>query len=140
MDNILGISAGVCLRLECNDVMSKKNYNLKTGEAIITKGYNLPSKHIIHTVGPIVYDKVTNAQKKELETCYINCLNLAKENKIRTIAFPCISTGLFNFPKDVASKIAIKKVDEYLENNKEYFDKIIFCVYTNDDYLSYKNY
>ena len=140
LDNILGISAGVCLRLECNEIMKYKDYNLKTSEVMITKGYNLPSKYIIHTVGPIVNHEVTDKEKKELVACYKNCLELAKQKNIRTIAFPCISTGLFNFPKDIAASIAVKTVDKYLDSNKEYFDKIIFCVFTDEDYNYYKNY
>lgn len=140
LDNILGLSAGVCLRLECDKIMKKRNYNLKTGESIITNGYNLPSKYIIHTVGPIINNKVTKKEKQQLALCYINCLELAKKNNIKTIAFPCISTGIFSFPKDIACNIAIKTVDNYLDNNKNYFERIIFCVFSQEDYNYYMNY
>lgn len=139
LDNIIGIAAGVCLRLECNEIMKKKDYYLETGQAIITRGYNLPSNYIIHTVGPIIDYQVTELQKRQLAECYNSCLDLAKEYNIRTIAFPCISTGLFHFPKDLAAKIAIQTVDDYLDRNREYFDKIIFCVFSNEDYHAYQN-
>ncbi|HIT71260.1 MAG TPA: macro domain-containing protein [Candidatus Scatovivens faecipullorum] len=91
-----------------------------------------------HTVGPIIYDEVTDKEIKELQECYINSLNLAKENKIRTIAFPCISTGEFRFPKEEASKIAIESVDRFLNENREYFDKVVFNVYKEEDYKIYE--
>ena len=72
IDNQINTFAGVELRLECNEIMKTKNYYLETGKAIITKGYNLPSKNVIHTVGPIIYDFVTEEKEKELATCYIN--------------------------------------------------------------------
>lgn len=111
-------NAGVSLRLECNEIMKKKDYNLKTSEAIYTKGYNLPSKYIIQTVGPIIYDKVSETEEKQLANCYINSLKLAISIGVRNIAFPCISTGEFRFPKDQASKIAVSTVDKFLDENK----------------------
>ena len=139
IDNQIQTFAGVRLRLECNEVMKTKNYNLKTGEAIITNGYNLPAKYVIHTVGPIIDDNVTEEKEKQLADCYRNSLKLAMENNIKTIAFPCISTGVFRFPKDEASKIAIKTVDEFLDNHKNGFEKVIFSVYSDEDYEIYKN-
>ena len=138
IDNQINTFAGISLRLECNEIMKEKDYFLETGKAIITNGYNLPAKYVIHTVGPIIYDKVTDKEIKELQECYINSLNLAKENKIRTIAFPCISTGEFRFPKEQASKIAIESVDRFLNKNRNYFDKVIFNVYGEEDYKIYE--
>lgn len=140
LDNILGTAAGVCLRNECNDIMKEKNYHLNTSEAIITNAYNLPSRYIIHTVGPIVTSEVTDFQKKELFNCYWNCLTLAKEKNIKTIAFPCISTGLFCFPKDLASRIAISAVDCFLKEHSGCFEHVIFCVFSEEDYHFYMNY
>lgn len=80
---------------------------------------------------------MTKKEIEELENCYINSLNLAKENKIRQIAFPCISTGEFRFPKEEACKIAIKTIKEYLKENTKYFDKIVFNVFTDEDYSIY---
>lgn len=116
----------------------KKIKILETKEAFITKGYNLPSKYVIHTVGPIIYDFVTKEKKEEVANCYINSLKLAKKYKIKTIAFPCISTGEYHFPKELASKIAIRSVNEFLSKNKDCFDKIVFNVFTNEDYKIYE--
>ena len=138
IDNQINTFAGISLRLECNEIMKEKDYFLETGKAFITNGYNLLAKYVIHTVGPIIYDKVTNKEIKELQDCYINSLNLAKENKIRTIVFPCISTGEFRFPKGQASKIAIKTVDRFLDENRDYFDKVVFNVYGEEDYKIYE--
>ena len=117
--------------------MKNLNYNLETGKAFITKGYNLPSKYVIHTVGPIIYENVTEKEILELKNCYINSLELAKENNIKTIAFPCISTGEFRFPKELASKIAIDTIKEYLDTNEKYFERIIFNVFLDVDYKIY---
>ena len=136
IDNSIHSASGVQLRLECNARM-KEIGSLNTGKAFITKGYNLPSKYVIHTVGPIIYGSVTEKEKVELKNCYINSLELAKENNIKEIAFPCISTGEFKFPKEEACIIAIKAVNEYLEQNKGCFDKVVFNVFTNEDYNIY---
>ena len=117
----------------------KKIKSLKTGKAFITSGYNLPSKYVIHTVGPIIYENVTEKEISKLKNCYINSLELAKVNNIKTIAFPCISTGEFRFPKELASKIAIETIKEYLDTNEEYFEKIIFNVFSDEDYKIYLN-
>ena len=137
IDNQINSNAGVSLRLECNEIMRTKKYHLETSEAIITKGYNLPAKYVIHTVGPIIYENVTEKEILKLKKCYINSLELAKENNIKTIAFPCISTGEFRFPKDIASKTAIEAIKEYLETNEKYFEKIIFNVFSEEDYKIY---
>lgn len=131
IDNQINTYAGVPLRLECNEYMKTIDYNLPTGEAFITKAYNLPAQHVIHTVGPIIQSKVNDSHKKLLSNCYKNCLRLAQENNIRTIAFCSISTGVFRFPKDLACQIAIQTVDDYLDEYGENFDKIVFNVYSN---------
>ena len=138
IDNQINTFAGISLRLECNKIMKDKNYNLETGEAIITKGYNLPSEYVIHTVGPIINYEVTEREENELKNCYINSLKLAIKNGIRTIAFPCISTGEFRFPKEIASRIAIKTVDNLLNKYKDNFDKVVFNVYGEEDYKIYE--
>lgn len=88
--------------------------------------------------GPIIYDIVTEEKKKELSECYINSLKLAIENNIRTIAFPCISTGEFRFPKELACKIAIQTIDMFLTENKEKIAKVVFNVYGEEDYKIYE--
>lgn len=138
IDNQINTFAGVKLRLACNEIMKDLNYNLETGKAIITKGYNLPSKYVIQTVGPIIENEVTEEKEQELANCYINSLKLAIENGIKTIAFPCISTGVFRFPKDKACRIAIKSVKEFLENNNT-IEKVVFSVYSDEDLDIYIN-
>lgn len=132
IDNQIHTYAGVSLRLECDNHMKNIDYNLATGEAFITKAYNLPSEHVIHTVGPIIQNNVSKQDKELLKNCYTNCLKIAENNNIRNIAFCSISTGVFRFPKDLASQIAIKTVNEYLDEKSDKFDKIIFNVYSRE--------
>lgn len=87
--------------------------------------------------GPIIYDDVTEKEINELRNCYINSLDLAKENNIREIAFCCISTGEFRFPKDKASIIAIETIKDYLKDYTDFFEKIVFNVFTDEDYEIY---
>lgn len=115
IDNSIHSASGVQLRLECNKIMNEIGI-LQTGNAFITNGYNLPSKYVIHTVGPIIYREVTEKEEKQLEKSYINSLKLAIEKGIRNIAFPCISTGEYRFPKDKACKITIREF--YRQNSK----------------------
>ena len=136
IDNSIHSYSGIQLRLECYEKM-KEIKQLKTGEAFMTKGYNLPAKYIIHTVGPIIYEEVTDKEREELRNCYIHSLQLAKENNIKEIAFSCISTGEFRFPKEEACQTAIKAVKEYLKENTDCFEKIVFNVFTEEDYRIY---
>lgn len=138
IDNQINTFAGVSLRLECNEKMKQIGYFLHTGKAFITKGHNLPAKYVIHTVGPIVYERVTEKEKIQLINCYRSSLELAVENGIRTIAFPCISTGEFRFPKEEACKLAILAVENFLKEHRENFDKIVFNVYGEEDYKIYE--
>ncbi len=141
LDNVINTNAGMRLRLSCDEIMKKKNYknyHLETSECIITKAFNLPCKYVIETVGPIVSKALTDKERIALKNCYLNSLELAKKSNIRTIAFPCISTGLFNFPNREAASIAYKTIKEYLDNNKDYFDKIIICTYKDIDYNYYR--
>lgn len=138
IDNQINTFAGISLRLECNEIMKEKDYFLHTGKAFITKGYNLPSKYVIHTVGPIIYSEVTEKEELQLVNCYRNSLELALSKGIRTIAFPCISTGEFRFPKDEACKLAILTVENFLKEYREDFDKIVFNVYGEEDYKIYE--
>ena len=135
IDNIIFSYAGVQLRNEMNEIMKKIGPYEETGKARISKGYFLPSKYIIHTVGPFVNGPLTENHKKLLESSYLSVLELAKKNHIKTLAFCCISTGVFNFPNEEAANIAIKTVINFLENNKDM--KIIFCVYKEIDEIIY---
>ncbi|MBW7842891.1 MAG: macro domain-containing protein, partial [Ignavibacterium sp.] len=109
----------------------------KTGEAKISPGFNLPAKFIIHTVGPVWNGGKSN-EDKLLANCYINSLKLAVENKIKTIAFPAISTGVYHFPLERATKIAVNEVKKFLEKN-ESIKKVIFVCFSDHDYNIYQN-
>ncbi|MGB4660745.1 MAG: protein-ADP-ribose hydrolase [Mobilitalea sp.] len=143
IDNAIHSAAGIELREECYEYMRRrrnedKNYEEPTGSAILTKGYNLPCKHVIHTVGPIVYSKLTEAIKGDLRNCYNSCLQIAVDHGIKTIAFCCISTGEFRFPNEEAAKIAMKSIQEFLDRNAEKVDRIIINVFKNVDLEIYK--
>ena len=97
IDNAIHSAAGLQLRQECNDIL--RGGTIDTGDAIITQGYNLPAKYVIHTVGPIIATGIpTLEQERQLAECYRSCLRLAVEHECRSIAFCCISTGEFRFP------------------------------------------
>lgn len=108
-----------------------------TGEAKISPGFNLPAKFIIHTVGP-VWDDGKNNENKLLANCYRNSLKLAFENGIKTIAFPAISTGVYRFPLERATKIAINEVKKFLDKN-ESLEKVIFVCFDEETYQVYNN-
>ena len=106
-----------------------------TGEAKISPGFNLPAKYIIHTVGP-VWNGGKNNDDTLLANCYKNSLKLAVENKIKSIAFPAISTGIYSFPLERATKIAVNEVKKFLEKN-ESVEKIIFVCFDEETYSVY---
>ncbi|WP_055070263.1 protein-ADP-ribose hydrolase [Clostridium massiliamazoniense] len=133
IDNAIHSQAGIELREECFELMKEQGHLEETGKAKITKGYNLPAKHVIHTVGPIVYNGLTESLRNDLKSSYKSCLELMIENNLRTIAFCCISTGEFHFPNGEAAKIALKTVLEFLEENGEKVDRIIFNVFKDID-------
>ena len=145
IDNVIHSTAGMQLRQECYEIMEQKrvqygkNYEEPVGEAIVTKAYNLPCKYIIHTVGPMVKRKLDSKLCEDLESCYRNVLLCAMEHNIRSIAFCCISTGEFRFPREVAANIAVETVSSFLEKNKEHFDRIVFNVFKDWDMELYRN-
>lgn len=108
----------------------------EVGKAKITKGYNLPVKHVIHAVGP-VYRFGKSGEPELLKSAYENSLALALENKLETISFPCISTGAYMFPKDLACDIAWETVSTWMEAN-DYPKKVVFCCYEKDNFNLYK--
>ncbi len=135
IDNAIHTFSGIQLRIKCDEIMKQQGYPEPTGIAKITSGYNLPSKYVIHTVGPIVHGALTEKDCNELENCYKSCLDIAVENNVKSIAFCCISTGEFHFPNEKAGEIAVKVVKEYLKNHKM---DIIFNVFKDTDYDIYK--
>ncbi len=137
IDNCIHTFSGVRLRLKCNEIMRAQGKNEPTGRAKITPAYNLPSKYVIHTVGPIVNSVVTPRDRALLSSCYLECLRLAEENGLESIAFCCISTGVFGYPKSEAAEVAVKTVKKYkAETNSRI--KVIFNVFKNADLEIYK--
>lgn len=135
IDNAIHTYAGMRLRLACNELMQGREEGV--GNAKITKAYNLPSQYVIHTVGPMIIDEVTEEDIENLKKCYRSSLELASQNGIRSIAFPTISTGVFHFPKELASKIAVSTVREYIAGHPGQFDHIVFNVFTKEDQFYY---
>ena len=136
IDNAIHTFAGVQLRQECAELMKAQGKEEPTGKAKITKAYNLPCKFVLHTVGPIVYGKLTKMEECELASCYNSCLTLACENGLQSIAFCCISTGEFHFPSERAAEIAIQTVKEYKLRTGSKI-KVIFNVFKDYDYEIY---
>jgi len=132
VDGDIHRAAGPELLAEC-----KMLGGCPTGEARLTRGYNLSAKFVIHTVGPVWYGGKNN-EKKLLEKCYQNSLTLSNRNDLKTIAFPNISTGVYHFPKELAAQIAIVTVREFLENN-ENIERVIFCCFDEENYSIYQS-
>lgn len=130
VDGAIHRAAGVELLLEC-----EKLHGCKRGEAKITKGYKLPAKYVIHTVGPIYSGSEKNAQV--LTNCYKNSLDLARANDIHSIAFSAISTGVYGYPLKDATKIAADTVINWLKANADYEIKVIFSCFTQNVYDVY---
>lgn len=135
IDNIIHTNAGMRLRLECNNILKGKS--LSNGEIIVCNAYNLPSKKVITTVGPQVFKQVTKQNEIDLSNCYKNALEYAIKNGYTSIAFPSISTGLFNYPIKKAKIIAYNSVKKILNKYKTNI-KVIFNVFSDGDYNEYK--
>ncbi len=142
IDNVINSASGPRLREDCHTIIQKQGCPEGTGWAKITRAYNLPSKYILHTVGPIIKEpsgSVTPEQKSQLASCYESCLNLtAQVSSIKSIAFCTVSTGVFGFPKELASRIAIQSVEKWIEENPERMELILFNVFMNEDLEIYK--
>jgi O-acetyl-ADP-ribose deacetylase (regulator of RNase III) len=137
IDNVIHTFAGVALRLECAEIMEKQGFPEPTGKAKITKAYNLPCKHILHTVGPIISGRLTQEDCEKLASCYRSCLELADRKGLCSLAFCCISTGEFHFPNQEAAEIAVKTVEDYkIETGSSI--KVIFNVFKDEDYFIYQ--
>ena len=135
IDNCIHTFAGVRLRYECDRIMQEQGHEEPTGKAKITSAYNLPCNHVIHTVGPIVQGHLTDEHCRLLASSYRSCLELAVQNGIDSIAFCCISTGVFGFPQKEAAEIAVRTVKNF---RKSHAIKVIFNVFKEDDYEIYK--
>lgn len=132
IDNIIGSKAGIGLRNHLGNIMDKQGHPEPTGQAKITPGFNLPCKYIIHTVGPIVQGRLTKHHEEQLASCYRSCLKIADENDIKSIAFCCISTGVFMFPNQRAAEIAVATVKDYLKGH-DGIEKVVFNVFKDMD-------
>lgn len=133
VDGMIHYCAGPRLKEECATLGG-----CEKGEAKITKGYDLPAKYVIHTVGP-VYGHENGLEENILRNCYTNSLLLAKNNNIKTLAFPAISTGCYKYPKDQAAKIAIETVREFSEKNPDVLDEVIFVLFDQLSYIIYSS-
>ena len=136
IDNAIHTFAGVQLRLECARIMDAQGCEEPTGCAKITAAYNLPSRHVIHTVGPIANGRPTELHRAQLASCYRSCLDLARENGLSSIAFCCISTGVFGFPQQEAAQIAVETVRKWLDRTSAQMT-VVFNVFTDSDYDIY---
>lgn len=137
IDNAIHTYAGVQLRNACDQLMQAQGHEEPTGQAKITPAYNLPCQYVIHTVGPIVGGRLTKDDCELLKSCYLSCLNEAVKNNLKSIAFCCISTGVFGFPQKEAAQIAVHTVMDYKEKHNSDI-KVIFNVYKNEDLAIYK--
>ena len=137
IDNCIHTFAGVQLRLECAEKMEElrrrhgRGYEQPTAVPMLTHAYNLPAKKVIHIVGPIVDGELTERHERDLADCYRNTLDLCAENGLRSVAFCCISTGVFRFPKVRACEIAVQTVTDWLDANVEQIDRVIFNVFSD---------
>lgn len=136
IDNAIHSAAGLQLRNECNDIMEKQQEPERTGAVKVTKAYNLPCHYVIHTVGPIISNKLTENDMKLLADCYRSCLEAATELGLKSIAFCCISTGEFRFPNEEAAEIAVNTVSEFKRINNSDIE-VIFNVFKDKDYEIY---
>ena len=145
IDNCIHTFAGVQLRAECSRQMKKmrarygRDYEQPTAVPMLTDAYNLPAKKVVHIVGPIVQDELTPELEEDLADCYTNTLELCAENNLKSVAFCCISTGVFHFPNKRAAEIAVHTVKEWLEAHPGKVDRVIFNVFKDEDRRYYES-
>ena len=144
IDNCIHTFAGVQMRAECNRQMNElrirygRDYEQPTAVPMLTDAYNLPAKKVVHIVGPIVQYKLTPELEKDLENCYRNTLDMCADNGLKSVAFCCISTGVFHFPNKRAAEIAVKTVTDWLRNNPGKVERVIFNVFKDEDKTIYE--
>ena len=145
IDNCIHTFAGVQLRAECDQQMNRlrakfgPDYEQPTAVPMLTDAYNLPAKKVIHIVGPIVSDRLTPELEQDLADCYSNTLDLCEEYGLRSVAFCCISTGVFHFPPERAAQIAVKTVRQWLSEHENVMDRVIFNVFSDKDREIYEH-
>ncbi len=139
IDNIIHSRSGIQLRLTCHDIMQRQGYEEPTGQAKLTPAYNLPCDYVLHTVGPIVEGRLTKEHEEQLASCYRSCLGLAAANGIKSVAFCCISTGVFMFPNDRAAHIAVDTVRQCLDSGScAGVERVVFNVFKDVDRRIYE--
>lgn len=144
IDNCIHTYAGIQLRAECARQMSAlreqygRDYEQPTAVPMLTDAYNLPAKKIIHIVGPIVQSSVTPELEQDLADCYTRTLELCAEHDLKSVAFCCISTGVFRFPNERAAEIAVRTVTDWLAGNPGRIDRVIFNVFKDEDRYLYE--
>lgn len=144
IDNCIHTFAGVELRAECNRQMNElrakygSGYEQPTAVPMLTDGYNLPAKKVIHIVGPIVEYRLTKKLEQDLADCYRNTLDMCMGNGLNSVAFCCISTGVFHFPADRAAEIAVQTVTQWLQEHGGSMDRVIFNVFSDKDRSIYE--
>lgn len=144
IDNQIHTFAGIQLRQECNEKMDQlrarygPDYEQATAIPMLTDAYNLPARKVIHIVGPIVANKLTLESEKNLEDCYTNTLDMCLENGLKSVAFSCISTGVFHFPNKRAAEIAVNTVGKWSLKHPNSMDRIIFNVFKDEDKKYYE--
>ena len=144
IDNCIHTYAGVQMRAECASQMVAlrkkygRNYEQPVGVPLITDAYNLPCRKVIHVPGPIVQNELTPVLEHDLADCYANSLELCLENGLKSVAFCCISTGLFRFPNRRAAEIAVQMVTEWLKDHPGWMERVIFNVFKDQDRKIYE--
>lgn len=138
IDNAIHTYAGVQLREACHSLMEAQGHEEPVGRAKITPAFNLPSRFVLHTVGPTVHGPLTERECAQLSACYESCLALASTSALSTIAFCCISTGVYRFPKQEAARIALHATRNYLDTHATTIQKVIFNVYEESDDALYR--
>lgn len=144
IDNCIHTYAGVQLREDCARRMNSlrlkfgDDYEQPTAVPILTDAYNLPAKNVIHIVGPIVQYELTPELEKDLSDCYRNTLDMCKENGLGSVAFCCISTGVFHFPNKRAAEIAVQTVTDWMADNQGFIERVVFNVFKNEDKRYYE--
>jgi O-acetyl-ADP-ribose deacetylase (regulator of RNase III) len=137
VDNIIHSKSGIQLRLKCADLMHAQGHEEPTGQAKITPAYNLPCDYVIHTVGPIVEGRLSAEHERLLASCYQSCLSLAEQSGVTSIAFCCISTGVFHFPNERAAEIAVETAEAYLAAH-DGIERVVFNVFLDRDLELYQ--
>lgn len=137
IDNTIHTYAGVQLRAECDRVMRAQGHAEPTGSAKVTRAYNLPATWVVHTVGPIVNGPLAGEHRLQLASCYTSCLDAAAKEGAQSIAFCCVSTGLFGFPSDEAARVAVHAARRWLEANHSDMH-VVFNVFEEKDEVIYR--